>query len=398
MYAAAAAYTAGAMNPDLPPDPAHDFWPACGYTLLTRNPHGWLVTTDAWLLRLYARPELALIEDSCAAERALHASLMREPTRPVPAEQLAALRDADARENWGHVLAFRDALVAAGSLEGWLLALFRSGHITLPPVFIDQVVQTIVRGVLDDTNDAFVARAAELLFRPQRISRHEGRLLAGDQQTLDLQHETRGFGDLGRLLAQAQMPLKATQLQVLSAGGAHEGADDGAHGSAHDSAYDNRSQYWQDALSETPRHAFLLDLTHAIKQELGHGITFHLTHAHSGLQALATVLEKWVCHLLGVQVTVRPLQRIDDVQWRWHVGLDAQASVLLDDLYEGRAVEEERLSRLVSLFRLDFVQAAEMRSDVAGKPVYLALMTTADGVLRLKPQNLLLNLPLARRS
>jgi hypothetical protein len=36
-------------------------------------------------------------------------------------------------------------------------------------------------------------------------------------------------------------------------------------------------------------------------------------------------------------------------------------------------------------------------SDVAGKPVYLGLMGTADKLLRVKPQNLLLNLPLAGR-
>lgn len=378
MYAATVhAYTARAMYTD--------FWPACGYPLLARNPHGWLMPTDAWLLRLYARPELALIEESCAAEVALHQALQQQPTQPVSAAQLGQLRDADARENWGHVLAFRDALLAAGSLEGWLLALFRSGHITVPPVFIDQVVQTILRGLLDESHDAFAARAAELFFRPQRLSRHEGRLLAGDQATLDLQNETGGFGDLGRLLAQAQLPLKATQMQVLSAG----------HG---DDTNDTQAAYWADAKRPQPRHAFLLDLTHEIKQELGHGITFHLTHAHSGLKALATLMERWVGHLLGVQIKVTPLQRIDDALWRWHVGLDAQASLLLNDLYEGQAVDDERLARLVSLFKLEFAQNHEMRRDVAGKPVYLGLMSSADGVLRMKPQNLLLNLPLARVS
>jgi hypothetical protein len=37
-----------------------------------------------------------------------------------------------------------------------------------------------------------------------------------------------------------------------------------------------------------------------------------------------------------------------------------------------------------------------MRADVAGKPVYLGLMSNASQMLRMKPQNLLLNLPLAR--
>jgi hypothetical protein len=44
---------------------------------------------------------------------------------------------------------------------------------------------------------------------------------------------------------------------------------------------------------------------------------------------------------------------------------------------------------------LEFDQPQEMRADVAGKPVYLGLMMSEDRALRLKPQNLLLNLPLA---
>jgi hypothetical protein len=36
-----------------------------------------------------------------------------------------------------------------------------------------------------------------------------------------------------------------------------------------------------------------------------------------------------------------------------------------------------------------------MRADVAGKPVYLGLAMNAEQTLKLKPQNLLINLPLA---
>ena len=110
------------------------------------------------------------------------------------------------------------------------------------------------------------------------------------------------------------------------------------------------------------------------------------------------MLERWVAHLLGVQVHIEPVPRIEDAQWRWHVGLAAQATALLNDLYEGRAVDDERLRRLVSLFRLTFADPAEMRPDLAGRPVYLGLAHAADGLLRLKPQNLLLNLPLAQAS
>lgn len=363
-----------------PPTPVtSDFWPACGYTLLDRNAEGWLLPTPAYLAAWLARPELALVPESCRAEMRLHQALQRDPLRPVPPAELAALQDADARENYSHFLSLRDALVQAGTLEGWLLALWRSGRITVPPLFIDLVVQAVLRGLLDGSDgaapDAFEARAAEMLFRTQRLSTHEGRRLAGDKETLDLQRETHGFGDLGRLLAQAAQPVRAVQMQVLRP--------------------DNAAAYWAEAARPGGRHGFLLDLTHEIRQELGHGLEFHLTPAHSGLKALSRVLERWVHHLLGVAVRITPQPRIDDPQWRWHLGLDAEASRLLDDLYEDRPVDDERMARLISLFRLEFADPRDMRADVAGRPVYLGLMHNAEQVLRCKPQNLLLNLPLA---
>jgi hypothetical protein len=56
------------------------------------------------------------------------------------------------------------------------------------------------------------------------------------------------------------------------------------------------------------------------------------------------------------------------------------------------------MERLVSLFRLDFADPKDMLARVAGRPVYLAMAMTAEGLLRLKPQNLLVNLPLAERA
>jgi hypothetical protein len=183
--------------------------------------------------------------------------------------------------------------------------------------------------------------------------------------------DTGGLGDIGRLLAEAKAPMREVRLQVLSD--------------------DNAADYWRAG----ERYNFLLDLTHEVNNDLSHGLVLTMTRARSGLSALARVLEKWVQHMLGVAVRVRPLQKIDDAAWRWHVGLDVHASALLNDLYEDKPVEPDRLQRLLSLFRLEFDQPQEMRADVAGKPVYLGLMMSEDRALRLKPQNLLLNLPLA---
>ena len=347
-----------------------NFWPSSGYSQLQRNPRGWLVPTDDYLRLFLSRPELALVPESCAAEHALHEALWGSPSRPVAESELQALQDGDARESYSLFLRFRDGLLDAGTLEAYYLHLFRSGSISIPPLFIDLITQAILRNVFDDVNDAYEVRAAEMLFRSQRISTQDGQVLAGDREVIDMLNETGGLGDLGRFLADAKVPLRSIDMQVLTD--------------------DNATDYWQ----ASDRHNFLLDLTHEVSNELSHGLVFTMTRARSGLKALARVLERWVQHFLGVAVSIKPLQKIDDEAWRWHVGLDVEATALLNDLYEGREVEPARMQRLLSLFRLDFADPQEMRADVAGKPVYLGLMMNADGVVRLKPQNLLVNLPL----
>ena len=352
----------------------HDFWPDCGFTGLERNARGWLVPTAAYVQWLLARPELALVPESCAAEIALHESLAAQPLRAVPPAELQALEDADARENYAVFLRFRDVLCAAGTLEAYYLQLMRGGAVNVPAVFIDALVQAMLRNLLNDCNDAVEARAAEMLFRPQRVTQQDGRMLAGDRATLDMFNETAGLGEMGRLLLESGALQPRIELQVLGA--------------------DTDAQYWQDST----RYRFLLDLTHELTQDLSHGLTFKMTHSRSGLKGLARVLERWVAHLLGVQVRIEPAHQITDSAWRWHVGLDVESTAILNDLYEDRPVDADRTQRLISLFTLTFANPAEMRADVAGKPVYLGLATTADGVVRIKPQNLLLNLPLASSS
>ena len=351
-----------------------DFWPASGWQHLQTDATGHLQPSAAWFGHWLGRPELALVAESCAAEIALHQALRADPLRPVPAGELAAIADADARENYRLFLALRDGLLAAGSLEAYYIGLFRQGAITLPPLFIDLLAQAILRQLLDHGADAFDARAAELLFRPQRISLQNQRVLAGDRATLDRLSDAGGFGALGRLLAEAKVPLRAAQLAVLNA--------------------DNAADYWHDG----ERHRFVLDFTHQVAKQLAPGVSVPLTLARSGQAALARVLARWVQQLLGVEVQITPVARIDDAAWRWHLGLDAEATAILNDLYQQRPVDDERLARLIGLFRLDFANPADMQADLAGAPVYLGLAMTADGALRLKPQNLLLNLPLARRS
>jgi hypothetical protein len=350
-----------------------NFWPACGFERLRITSFGWLEPTPDYLHLFLDRPELALVPESCPAERQLHQALRNDPLHTVQATLLARIEDTDARNNYQLYLTFRDSLLACGTLEAYYLQLVRSGRIDIPPLFIDLMVQAILRHLLDGCDDALQVRAAELLFRPQRLTVQDGQVLAADQAVVDQYSRNAGLGELGRLLLESKARLREAELLVL---------DDS-----------NATSYW----AHSERHHYLLDLTHEVAQELSHGLLLRMTRARSGLKALARVLERWVQHFLGVVVTIEPLARVDDATWRWHLGLDAESTVILNDLYEGKPVESDRMSRLVSLFRLNFSDQACMLPEVAGKPVYLGLGMNAQGVLRLKPQNLLLNLPLARR-
>jgi hypothetical protein len=139
----------------------------------------------------------------------------------------------------------------------------------------------------------------------------------------------------------------------------------------------------------------LLDLTHELQNELPHGLILSMVNARSGLKALSVVLARWVQHFLGVSVQIEPVQKVNDPAWRWHVGLDVTATALLNDLYQGKDLDATAQRQLISLFKLRFDNPQDMHADVQGKPVYLGLAMNAQGQLKLKPQNLLLNLPLA---
>lgn len=332
-----------------------ELWLASGYRLLRRRDDGRLVLTDDFLRAYLLRPELHPVDESCAAERALHAALLEHPRRPVTPVNLIGLRDPDVRDNWQVFARFRDHLLAHPSLEEAYLALVTDGRATMPPLLLDQLVHVLVRNVLDGIDDPFLARAGECLFRSQLVTIREGAVLLADEETVEKHRQTAGLGALGRLLVEAQVPPRQVELDVLSEG--------------------NAAAYW----ARSDRFDMVLDLA----------------FTRPGLDALCRVLERWLMHLLGVAVAIQPAQAIRDERWVWHLGLDAEASAILDDLYLGREVEEARLARLLSLFRLELRDSELVTAELRGRPVYLGLAMDAAGRVRLKPQNLLVNLPLA---
>src|SRR3954452_12387133 len=145
----------------------------------------WQRPGDGFLRDLLALPELALVDESCAAERRLHERLVAEPARAVAGDELAAVADDDARQNYATFLGFRDAVVRAGTLEAHYLALVRNGKVALPPVFLDRMVAAIVAPLLEGA-DVIEQRAAQLLHRAQRVAIVDGRVLCADRERAEL--------------------------------------------------------------------------------------------------------------------------------------------------------------------------------------------------------------------
>lgn len=334
-----------------------DFWQHCGYHLLDRAPDGRLLVTDDYLRLYFARPELAPVAESCAAERRLHASLLESPRRDIADSEIDALADPDARENYRVMLRFRGQLLAAPTLEAFYSGLFRS-DVAVPPPFIHHTVEVILRGLLEGCSSGLLARAAEVFFRQQRVSIHEGAVMLADAETVNLHAESGGLGNLGRMLREVNAPLRSMDLDVL---------DEANH-----SGYFTRDERRDTALQINP------------------GLP--------GSLALCDLLARWVGHFHGVAVRVAPIREIPDEDWVWHVGLDVEASAMLNEIYAGEDVDEERMRRVIGLFRMDFEDPGALQPEMRGAPVFLGMAMTPEGSLRLKPQNLLMNLPLARRA
>jgi hypothetical protein len=109
------------------------------------------------------------------------------------------------------------------------------------------------------------------------------------------------------------------------------------------------------------------------------------------------MLERFIRHVFSEEVTIRPVPVIEDRDWTWHVGLDAEATSIANDLWNAKKVRQERLARILWLGVLEFRDASRVIARVAGRPVYLALAMDAAQRVRMKPQNLVAGLPLKSR-
>ena len=326
-----------------------DFWLACGHHLLDRDEGGGLVVTDEFLKVYLARPELAPPSDACAAEESLHAALLADPRRKVSASEIAAIADADARENWTLMIAFRDHLIQHATLESAYADLVRNGAGSTPPLFVNQLVHVILRNALDGCEDPFVLRAAEMFFRPQRLTLHEGSLIAADEETIS----GAGGTPASPLVSMLGIPAQA-DIDVLSD--------------------DNADFYWEHS-----------DLFHT---------ALDLTAGRRGLAALGEAIRHWISHMMAIDVDVEPLVEMRDVNFTWYVGLDAEGTRIGDALWNGDDIDDATQAQVVGLFRLTFRDPHIVLENVGQEPVYLILAMSPEKVIRMKPQNLLTGLPI----
>jgi hypothetical protein len=318
---------------------------------LDRDAGGGLVITDEFLKLYLARPEIMPPEGACDGERKLHAALLADPRHPVSRSDMTAITDADARENYELLIAWRDHLLAHPTVEAAYLALARGGAGRTPPLFLNQLVHVILRNALDGCDDPYVLRAAEMLFRAQRLAAHEGALLAADEERIASAEP----GPLSPLVSMLGLE-RAADIEVLSD--------------------DNADDYWQRS------DAFDMALD--------------LTAGRRGLAALGNVLERFVAHLLAIEVAIEPLVEANRVTFTWYVGLDAAGTKIGDALWNGDELDDGDRARIVGLYRLIFAEPRQVDPRVGDDPVYLILAMTPDQVLRVKPQNLIVGLPIRR--
>jgi hypothetical protein len=332
----------------------NDFWKSAGMHLLEVNGDGWLSVTPDFLRAYYTRPEVHPVETSCENEKKLFDDLMADPYLEIGKDRLAKLEDQDAAYNYEVVLGFRAHLLETGTIEGAYLKMMRSGAADIPPVFIDQLVHLILRNMLNNCDDPIRLRAGEIFFREQNVSTDDGRVMLADEEIVSMHSTTGGLGSLGQLLADSETPLRKVELDVLDE--------------------DNKDAYWE----RSERFDMVID--------------FRFTQP--ALDAFARVLEAWMAHFLNLKVRVEPRQTIKDEHWSWHIGLDKESNRILNTLYEGKELPESDGELLIALFRMWVEDDAVLIDTMRGKPIYLGLAMTSEKTVRMKPQNLLTNMPL----
>src|SRR5690606_741315 len=177
------------------------------------------------------------------------------------------------------------------------------------------------RNALDGQNDPAVVRAAELFYRAQRVTFHEGALLLADAETIEVHEQNRHTSPLLSMLGGPAV----TELEILEE--------------------ENAGTYF--------------DRSDALDNVLGLGRAY--SKARRGL---AAAMEIWIRHLLAIEVRIDPVESVDDDDWAWFVGLDAEATRIGNALWKGKELDPGAGERILALFRLGFADPREANPEI----------------------------------
>ena len=95
-------------------------------------------------------------------------------------------------------------------------------------------------------------------------------------------------------------------------------------------------------------------------------------------------MEAWIFHFLEVEASrSNPCRKIEEARWAWHIGLDAESTAILNELWageRGRAGPHAPHPRAVP--RWSSTIRPRCARDIAGRSVYLALAADEDDVVQ----------------
>ena len=171
---------------------------------------------------------------------------------------------------------------------------------------LDQLVQNILRSILDREPIALQVRAAEIFFRSQVVNIAQDEIMLADEEMINFQAKT---------LQNEKNTNKEQNVEIDI---------------LRESSADN---YW--ARSD--------------KFDTSIDVAF----TKPSLDGLSRVIEKLIFHFLLINVSVTPVQKIEDEKWSWQVGMDPDSSQILNDLYNGKDISEETLKQILCLFKLE---------------------------------------------
>jgi hypothetical protein len=177
--------------------------------------------------------------------------------------------------------------------------------------------------------------------------------MLADEEIVHMHASGRESG-IGQLLAETGTPMKSVELDVLDE--------------------DNGGIYW----ARSDRFDTVIDFR----------------FEQPAPDAFARVIESWLEHLIKIETRVEPRPKLEDKDWRWHIGLDREATRILNALYEGKTLSLDDMSRIVALFRMRIPDERLVLDRLKGRPIYLGLAMDVRKRVKMKPQNLLTNLPL----